>query len=99
MPLSTEIFVMLIFIAGLPFYYFLLRDPQLEGCQWFLAAYIFLVLSNIATVAEEFFWNQGLNFFEHLFIALSSVMFVMAILKLTRTSGSKSRQKTDPPHL
>jgi len=31
MPLSTEIFVMMIFVAAFPFFYSLLKDPQLGG--------------------------------------------------------------------
>jgi hypothetical protein len=90
MPLSTEIFVMSIFIAGLPFFIILLRDPELKGHSWFLTAYISLMFSNIFTVAEEFCCNYFFNFCEHLFIALSSFFMVIAILQF-----SSFRKETD----
>ena len=86
MPLSTEVFVMFIFLFGLPFFYSLLRDPQLAGGNWFLAAYACLLLSNIATVVEEFWLNRFFNFCEHLLITLSSILFVIAVTKLVRAS-------------
>jgi len=83
MPLNTEVFVMIIFIAGLPFYYGLLRDSDLNGSSFFLLAYIFLLLSNIFTVIEEFWLNYFFNICEHLFITLSAIMFIIAIYRLT----------------
>lgn len=88
MALSTELFVMFIFVVGFPFYYSLLMDPQLEGGRWFLAAYGCLMLSNIFTVVEEFWLNYLFNFLEHLFIMLGSLMFIAAIVRLTSKPDS-----------
>ena len=83
MPFSTEVFVMAIFIAGFPFFYMLLRDAGLQGRNYFMAAYVCLLLSNIITVVEELYWNAFFNFCEHFFITLASMMMFVAILKLT----------------
>lgn len=88
MPLSTEVFVMCIFIAGGPFFYFILRDSGLKGRIFFMLAYFFLTLSNIFTVIEEFWLNFLFNLFEHLFITLGSIMMLVAITKLTGKNNS-----------
>ena len=83
MPLSTEFFVMIIFIAGIPFFYFMLKDMDLQGRSFFIRAYICLALSNIFTVAEEFWLNRLFNFCEHLFKAFASLMILIAVIQLT----------------
>jgi hypothetical protein len=83
MPLSTEIFAMVVFITGVPFFYFMLRDSDLQGRRYFMGAYVFLTLSNIFTVVEEFWLYFFFNTCEHFFIALGSIMMLVAVLKLT----------------
>ena len=89
MPLSTEIFVMSIFLAGAPFYYLILRDSELKGRYFFIITYIFLVLSNIATVVEELKFNYFFNVCEHLLITLSSITMLIAALQLTTKTEQK----------
>lgn len=94
MPLSTEVFVMMIFISGLPFFYVILRDSGLPGKSYFLLAYVFLVMCNCFTVVEEFWLNSFFNFCEHLFISLASVVTLLAVLKMTsdiRRNAHRSR--------
>ena len=83
MPLSTEVFVMAIFIAGLPVFYFILKDSDLRGRRFFILACISLTLSNIFTVVEEFWLNAFFNGCEHLFITIGSIMMFAAIMKMT----------------
>ncbi len=83
MPLSTEVFVMVIFIAGYPFFYVILHNMKMKGRLCFLWAYGFLTLSNIATVIEEFWWNAFFNGLEHLFITTGSIMMLIAVTALT----------------
>ena len=87
MQLSSEIFVMVIFIIGLPIIIFILRDSDLPEHRFFMAAYLLLSFSNIFTVVEEFKYGVLFNFLEHLFITAASIFFFTAVLKLT------SRQK------
>ena len=82
MPLSTEIFVMIIFWSGLPFFYVILKGSALPSRAFFFIAYNFLVVSNTCTVVEEFWLNAFFNFCEHSFIALASVTLFAAIFKL-----------------
>lgn len=87
MPLSTEVFVMAVFIAGCPFFYLILRDSNLQGRVFFMTAYLLLMFSNIFTVVEEFWLNWFFNLGEHAFITLGSAMLLMAVFKLTEKPG------------
>lgn len=90
MPLSTEVFVMAIFIAGVPFFYFILQDSDLQGRIFFMLAYVLLTLSNIFTVLEEFWLNTLFNTLEHIFITLGSISMLVAIIKLTKKNKPES---------
>lgn len=94
MPLSTEVFVMTIFIAGFPFFYIILRDSKMKGRISFLWAYIFLTLSNVFTVVEEFRWNTLFNSLEHLFITFGAIMLLVAVISLTT---EKNHQRMNGP--
>jgi hypothetical protein len=83
MRLSTEVFAMAIFITGGPFFYFILRDSDLQGRRFFMWAYALLMLSNIFTVVEEFWLNSLFNTCEHSSIAIGSIMILVAVFKLT----------------
>ena len=83
MPLSTEVFVMIIFISGMPFFCGILRNSCLKGAGYFMLAYICFTLSNTFTVVEEFWLNTLFNFGEHLFISIGSAMMLVAVWKMT----------------
>lgn len=87
MPLSTEVFVMVIFIAGGPFFYLILWDSNLQGREFFMTAYILLAFSNIFTVVEEFWLNWFFNLCEHAFITMGAAMLLAAVMKLTAKAG------------
>lgn len=94
MPVSTEVFVMVIFISGLPFFYVILKDSGLQGEGYFFWAYVLLVMCNCFTVVEEFWWNSFFNFCEHFFITLAAVAILLGVLQLTshnRKSAGRSR--------
>ena len=94
MPLSTEVFVMSIFIFGLPFFYAILCNSGMPGRKSFMTAYILLTLSNIFTVIEEFWLNAFFNLCEHCFITLGSLAMLIAIINLT--TGADRRQPPVP---
>ena len=94
MPLTTEIFVMCLFFAGLPFFYRLLKDPSLEGGTCFLAGYVSLICSNTFTVIEEFFLNRFFNICEHLFISVGAILFLIAVIRLTSLQEPKTGKAT-----
>ena len=81
MTLSTEFFVLTIFIAGVPFFYSMLRDSGIGGWVYFFIAYIFLTFSNIFTVVEEIRYNTFFNLCEHSSIAFASIMLLVAVSK------------------
>ena len=83
MLLSSEIFVLAIFIIGGPFFYCILRDSCLPGCKFFMWAYLLLTLSNIFTVVEEFWLNSFFNTCEHSSIAIASILLLVAVIKQT----------------
>lgn len=84
MRLTTEIFAMAIFITGGPFFYFILRDSELQGRRFLMWAYALLTIANISTVVEEFWLNFLFNTCEHSCIALGSIMILAAVIKLTK---------------
>ncbi len=89
MNLTTEFFVLCIFLVGLPFFYSMLRDSGLKAWRFFFASYLFLALSNIFTVIEGFGFHDFFNLCQHLSIALSSQAMLFAILQLTRSEKTK----------
>ena len=91
---SSEIFVMVIFIIGIPIIFFTLRDSDLPERRLFMGAYLILVLSNIVTVVEEFRFNALFNFFEHFFIAAASFMFLLAVIRMTSPRRTVSKPGT-----
>jgi hypothetical protein len=99
MTLTTEIFVLAVFLLALPVLFFLFKSTQFPGAHCFLTAFIFLLCSNIFTVIEMWIYPGLCNLLEHLSITLSSVFFFIALrvfinarLKsLEHTPGNPSR--------
>ncbi len=89
---STEIFTLSIYLIGFPLFYNTLKSVDLPGFMYFLITYIFLVISNIFTVAEGFFFPELFNLVEHLALALSSISMFFAIhafITKNRSPGKK----------
>jgi len=82
MIISTELFVLVVFVLAFPIVIFLFRSADLPGDKFFLAAFSFLLLSNIATVVEEFFLPEFFDILENGSIAISSFWFFLAVHKL-----------------
>lgn len=92
MPLSIEVFIMLIFIAGF-FFYYSLWNSGFPGDRYFFSSYVFLTLSNIFAVIEEYWLNTFFNICEHLSITLASIMILAAVITLTKSSGTKDKSR------
>lgn len=75
----TEIVTLVIQLAALPFVIIMLRTSGIPGRTLFAAAYAFLLLSNICTVAEDAAWQEGFNHLEHLSMAAFAVVLVRAV--------------------
>ena len=88
MPLTTEFFVMCIFIAGWPFIFIILRDADLPGRKFFMIAYVSLTFSNIFTVVEELWLETFFNLMEHLLILAAAIMILIAVIQLTSRNHS-----------
>lgn len=94
MIISTEIFVLIIFVLAFPIFIFLFRSTGLPGSKYFLATFVFLLLSNIFTVLEEFFLPRLFNILENGSIALGAFWFFMAVRELvSRQAGSPSQNQ------
>jgi len=83
MNLSSEFFVLAVFLAGIFLYWRLLRDSALPGRHLFLTAFLFFLVSNIATVVEEFLFYNFFDMLEQICITGGSLFLLAGILKLT----------------
>lgn len=89
MILSTELFVMVVFIIGFPLFTGALRGAELPGSLFFILSYLFLLLSNIFTVIEEFCLYNVFNTLEHLMIAAGALMMLIAVWTLTKAKQER----------
>ena len=89
MDLSSEIFVLILFIIALPVLILLYRSTPMPGAKYFLAAYICLIFSNTFTVIETWYLYNIFNMLEHIFITVSSGFFFVFIWRLTNRSPKR----------
>ena len=96
MQLTSEAFVLVIFIVGFPFLYSIFRETDIPGRRWFLLAYSSLTLSNFFTVIESLMLHNLFNLCEHIFIMAAAVLILLGCiqLKINRTSATH-HYKTD----
>ncbi|MBN1517640.1 hypothetical protein JXA32_13845 [Candidatus Sumerlaeota bacterium] len=76
---------LVIFFAGLPLFFWIIRMSRIPGGNLLLAAYLFLFLSNICTVVEDISFGWLFNFCEHASIALFAAFLLAAIVCVIRT--------------
>ena len=89
MELSSEVFVMFLFIIGLPLFFSILRDRTIPEHWLFMLVYFLLTLSNIFTVVEEFRFEKQFNLLEHCSISLAAVTMLTAVIRLSRYKRKK----------
>jgi len=82
---------MIIYIIGVPLFIGVLRSADLPGAGFFISAYVCLLLSNIFTVLEGFWFAAQCNFIEHASITCSAVFFYIAIDRLLANRSRKTR--------
>ena len=82
--------MMVIFIIGVPLIIVTLRDTHLPESRLFITAYLFLVFSNIFTVLEGVCFESLLNFLEHLFVTIASIIILVAVCRLTSVIFSEN---------
>ncbi len=85
MGITTEIFVLAVFVVALPIYLLMLKSAKLPGEIFFLSAYLFFLLSNILTVIEGWILPDIMNIFEHLAITTGSLCFMLGIKALVES--------------
>lgn len=95
MLLSSELFVLVIFIIGIPLVIVTLRDSHLPESRLFITAFIVLVFSNIFTVVEGFYFENLFNLLEHSFITIASIIIMIAVVRLISLKKSISITQTD----
>ena len=86
----TEVVTLLIQLAALPLLIVMLRSSRIPGGGLFATAYAFLLLSNICTVTEGFFWPDLCDAIEHLSMSAFALLLLRAVWVLLRdhpTSG------------
>jgi hypothetical protein len=72
---ENEVLVLLLAVGTLIFVWFnRLRLRQLPSSRTLLAGFYFLIGAWSLTVVEGFFWQEVLNFIEHLCYAVSAVL-------------------------
>lgn len=86
MSLTTELFVMVIYVLCLPIVLIGFRSAQVPGAVFFILAYSCMVLSNIFTVIEAFWLEEIFNFLEHSCLLVSSACMLMAVKILITVS-------------
>lgn len=79
MGLSTEIFVLIVFLVALPICIILFKSAQLPGDKYFFLAFVSLLASNLFTVLEAWFFPAALNLLEQFSITLSAFFFLLAM--------------------
>ena len=94
MTLTTEFFVLIIFMFGLPFFYGLLRDSGIRAWGYFFISYLFLALSNIFTVVEDIGFYRLFNLCQHAAIAVSSAALLTAVIQFIRDTDLRARSST-----
>lgn len=95
MDSSTEIFVLILFVIALPVLIFLYKSTPMPGAKYFLVAYICLILSNIFTVIEAWYFFDFFNTLENIFITICSIFFFVFIWKLTNRSQKHHSGRTE----
>jgi len=95
MPVSPEIFALVINVIGLPLCWLILRKVFLPGGSYLLMAYFTLLLSNIFTVVEEIWLPTICNLLEHAFISISSILIFCAVLRLVSATRRPTQARND----
>lgn len=95
MPISTEIFVMMVFAIGYPLFWNLIIRSKINGKNFFIAAYTAILLSNIFTVAEEYYFAEIFNALEHISISIGAILLLVAVVKFTGKDIMKERDSSD----
>jgi hypothetical protein len=95
MPISTEIFVMMVFAIGYPLFWNLIIRSKINGKNFFIAAYTAILLSNIFTVAEDYYFAEIFNALEHISIAIGSIFLLVAVVKFTGKEAIKDGNTSD----
>lgn len=80
---ENEIITLILYAALIVFYVFNVRKLNLfPEKKIFMFSVLILFFSVVFTVAEGYFWENELNFLEHLFKALSALLLVFWTLSL-----------------
>ncbi|MBP9022194.1 MAG: hypothetical protein KBH06_03230 [Spirochaetes bacterium] len=95
MPISTEIFVMIVFAIGYPLFWNLIVRSKIKGKKYFIAAYTAILFSNIFTVLEEYYFAEIFNALEHISITIGSIFLLVAVVKFTGKEAIKDGDTSD----
>ena len=80
MPISTEIFVMIVFAIGYPLFWNLIIRSKIKGKNYFISAYTAILFSNIFTVAEEYNFSEIFNALEHISITIGAFFLLAGVV-------------------
>jgi hypothetical protein len=83
MELTSEVFGMVVYLLCLPLCIIGIVSSRVPGGRFFIVAYVCLTASTIFTVVEEFWLKEVFNLLEHFFIFLSSILFMLAVRRVT----------------
>jgi len=91
--LSSEIFVLIVFITALPICVSSLKSTSFPEKRTFLFSYVCFLLSNVCTVLETWFFETILDLFEHLFMSLGAFFLLWAIWKWPKKTSFSMNDK------
>ncbi len=95
MPISTEIFVMIVFAIGYPLFWNLIIRSKIKGKNYFISAYTAILFSNIFTVAEEYNFSEIFNALEHISITIGAFFLLAGVVKFTGKDALKDGALSD----
>ncbi len=96
MPISTELFVVVVHLIGYPLFLGSIGKSGIRGKYCFIGAYTFILLSNILTVAENLLFAEILNICEHLSISIAAILLFAAVMKFSGFSSVQIKKSNTP---
>lgn len=81
MDITTEVFVLVISLAGIPLLAVMLHGQEIGGRNYFFASYLCFVCSNVFTVIETYFFYDTMNLLEHLSITCGAVNLLLGVIR------------------
>lgn len=77
----TEVLILAVYVLGLLLVRLTLLSEPMPGRSYFLAAYLTALGAKVFTVAEGFLLGYWFDLLEHLFVAATGILMLVAVLR------------------